>query len=103
MDENNNNEIVNQTAPIENGVQAKTDEIALGNNNAIKIADDVVSIIAGKAVSEISGVAGMAGGFAGWLRRCTAFCLARPVFRHTLCNAHLGTGKWQDHRLPYGL
>lgn len=65
MYENNNNEIVNQTAPIENGVQAKTDEIALGNNNAIKIADDVVAVIAGVAVSEVPGVANMAGGFAG--------------------------------------
>ena len=40
-----------------------TDEIELNNN--IKIADDVVAVIAGKAVSEISGVANMAGGFAG--------------------------------------
>ncbi len=40
-------------------------EITEENNEEIKIADDVVSIIAGKAVSEISGVAGMAGGFAG--------------------------------------
>ena len=31
----------------------------------IQIADEVVSVIAGKAVSEVSGVAGMAGGFAG--------------------------------------
>lgn len=43
----------------------ETIEIAEANNEEIKIADDVVSIIAGKAVSEISGVAGMAGGFAG--------------------------------------
>ena len=41
------------------------------NNNeevvceGIQIADDVVSVIAGKAVSEVNGVAGMAGGFAG--------------------------------------
>lgn len=40
-----------------------TDEIELNDN--IKIADDVVAVIAGKAVSEISGVANMAGGFAG--------------------------------------
>lgn len=40
-------------------------EISEENSEEIKIADDVVSIIAGKAVSEISGVAGMAGGFAG--------------------------------------
>lgn len=32
---------------------------------SIQIADDVVAVIAGKAVSEVSGVAGMAGGFAG--------------------------------------
>ena len=31
----------------------------------IKIADDVVAVIAGVAVSEVPGVAGMAGGFAG--------------------------------------
>lgn len=34
-------------------------------NNGIRIADDVVSVIAGVAVSEVPGVAGMAGGFAG--------------------------------------
>ncbi|MBQ3145457.1 MAG: Asp23/Gls24 family envelope stress response protein [Clostridia bacterium] len=34
-------------------------------NEEIQIADEVISIIAGKAVSEVSGVAGMAGGFAG--------------------------------------
>ena len=43
----------------------ETVEISEANNEEIKIADDVVSVIAGKAVSEISGVAGMAGGFAG--------------------------------------
>ena len=64
MDENNN-EVLNQTAPIEAGVQANTEEITLGNNNAIKIADDVVAVIAGVAVSEVPGVANMAGGFAG--------------------------------------
>ena len=35
------------------------------DNNEIKIADDVVAVIAGVAVSEVSGVFGMAGGFAG--------------------------------------
>ena len=45
---------------VENG------EIALStDNNEIKIADDVVAVIAGVAVSEVSGVADMAGGFAG--------------------------------------
>ena len=41
-------------------------EIALSSdNNEIKIADDVVAVIAGVAVAEVSGVAEMAGGFAG--------------------------------------
>jgi len=44
---------------IENG-----EEIALEGNN-IKIADDVVAVIAGMAVTEVSGVYEMAGGFAG--------------------------------------
>ena len=66
MEENNiSNENVNN-APIENvEVQATGEEISLANNNAIKIADDVVAVIAGVAVSEIPGVANMAGGFAG--------------------------------------
>ena len=34
-------------------------------SEGIKISDDVISIIAGKAVSEVEGVASMAGGFAG--------------------------------------
>ena len=34
-------------------------------DNGVQIADDVVSIIAGKAASEVSGVYSMAGGFAG--------------------------------------
>lgn len=34
-------------------------------NESIKISDDVVAVIAGVAVSEVNGVAGMAGGFAG--------------------------------------
>ncbi len=33
--------------------------------DGIQISDDVVAIIAGKAVSEVNGVAGMSGGFAG--------------------------------------
>ena len=41
-----------------------SEEITLGNNT-IKIADDVVAVISGVAVSEIPGVANMAGGFAG--------------------------------------
>ncbi len=71
MEENNNmgtptgGELTaNVTANTMPNNQANTDEIALGTNN-IKIADDVVAVIAGMAVSEIQGVANMAGGFAG--------------------------------------
>ena len=35
------------------------------NNEGIKISNDVVAVIAGVAVSEVRGVASMAGGFAG--------------------------------------
>ena len=56
---NNYNEIKETNEKVE-----ATEEIALGNNT-IKISDDVVAVIAGVAVSEISGVSGMAGGFAG--------------------------------------
>lgn len=56
-EENNNNVMINQGA----------NEIVVneGDNNKIKIADEVVAIIAGKAVSEIQGVYEMSGGFAG--------------------------------------
>lgn len=45
-------------------VKEVKEEIALENNN-IKIADDVVAVIAGVAVSEVNGVYEMSGGFAG--------------------------------------
>lgn len=54
--ENENNEIT--ITPNEMVVNEE-------NNNKIKIADEVVAIIAGKAVSEIQGVYEMSGGFAG--------------------------------------
>lgn len=53
MEENNQNNESN--VPIE--------EIDEGNNG-IKIANDVISVIAGIAVAEVQGVASMAGGFA---------------------------------------
>lgn len=56
--ENENNEVKEEI--VENG------EIALtSDHNEIKIADDVVAVIAGVAVAEVSGVSEMAGGFAG--------------------------------------
>lgn len=50
----------------ENKEVKENDEIVLSSeNNEIKIADDVVAVIAGVAVSEVPGVAEMSGGFAG--------------------------------------
>ena len=63
MEENNLTETQNSGEVTVNAIQ-NTDEITLGTNN-IKIADDVVAVIAGMAVSEVQGVANMAGGFAG--------------------------------------
>ena len=61
--ENNNGQVQN------NGmVAANTSEeivVNTADNNKIKIADDVVAVIAGKAVTEVQGVYEMSGGFAG--------------------------------------
>ena len=56
MEKENLNE-VNNNEEIKNAEETTAE--------GIKIADDVVAIIAGKAVSEVNGVFGMAGGFAG--------------------------------------
>ena len=48
-----------------NEVEAAAEEVQNEEPNSIKIADDVVAVIAGVAVSEVPGVAGMSGGFAG--------------------------------------
>lgn len=54
---------------MENEEKVKESEITVenadGETSNIQIADDVVSIIAGKAVAEAPGVYAMAGGFAG--------------------------------------
>ena len=52
MEEKNNEEVI----------QEEVNEI---EENGIKIADDVVATIAGKAASEVTGVYSMSGGFAG--------------------------------------
>ena len=51
----------------ENGevVELQEQEEIKTENEGIKISNDVVAVIAGVAVSEVQGVAGMAGGFAG--------------------------------------
>lgn len=45
--------------------QVNNEEVALESNTNIKIADDVIAVIAGVAVAEVPGVAEMSGGFAG--------------------------------------
>lgn len=49
----------------ENEEIVELDDEIKTENEGIKISDDVVAVIAGVAVSEVNGVAGMAGGFAG--------------------------------------
>ena len=52
MEENNNQEVQNE-------------ENVINEAEGIKISNDVVAVIAGVAVSEVPGVYGMSGGFAG--------------------------------------
>lgn len=54
MEENNENELIETT-----------EEIITEGNNSIRISNEAVATYAGIAVSEVSGVYGMAGGFAG--------------------------------------
>ena len=46
-------------------VQEELEQVNEIEENGIKIADDVVATIAGKAASEVTGVYSMSGGFAG--------------------------------------
>ena len=50
---------------MENKEENSKEEINEIEENGIKIADDVVATIAGKAAMEVSGVYSMSGGFAG--------------------------------------
>ena len=45
--------------------EVKEVSVETGDNNDITIANNVVEVIAGVAVSEVPGVAGLSGGFAG--------------------------------------
>lgn len=66
MEEQNIEEVKNEEQV--NSEEVKTEEQVNNEemiNEEIQIADEVISIIAGKAVSEVKGVSGMAGGFAG--------------------------------------
>ncbi len=58
-EENKVNEEKGEVVELEAQEEIKTD------NDGIKISDDVVAVIAGVAVSEVPGVSGMSGGFAG--------------------------------------
>lgn len=48
-----------------NEVEVAQTNMQGGEESGIKISDDVVAVIAGIAVSEVKGVSGMSGGFAG--------------------------------------
>lgn len=54
MEENNNEEVVENV-----------EEISVEGNDTVKIANEAVATYAGIAVSEVQGVYGMSGGFAG--------------------------------------
>ncbi len=56
MDENNLNS---------ENIEENVDEITVEGNDTVKIANEAVATYAGIAVSEVSGVYGMSGGFAG--------------------------------------
>ena len=58
-EENKVNEEKGEVVELDAQEEIKTD------NDGIKISDDVVAVIAGVAVSEVPGVSGMSGGFAG--------------------------------------
>ncbi len=65
-----NKENLENNEKVENQEKGKEEIVELDDeikteNDGIKISDDVVAVIAGVAVSEVAGVAGMAGGFAG--------------------------------------
>ncbi|MBP3255898.1 MAG: Asp23/Gls24 family envelope stress response protein [Clostridia bacterium] len=45
--------------------EVKEEVISVENGNEVRIADEVVAVISGIAVSEVPGVSEMAGGFAG--------------------------------------
>ena len=49
----------------ENGEVVELEEEIKAENEGIQISNDVVAVIAGVAVSEVPGVAGMSGGYAG--------------------------------------
>lgn len=68
VEQKNNPNTANENNEITKKTQNKnTDEVENSENteNGIEISNDVIAVIAGVAVSEVQGVASMAGGFAG--------------------------------------
>lgn len=55
----------NKIEEVEEIKEIEEVEETSSNNDGIEISEDVISVIAGVAVSEVKGVYGMAGGFAG--------------------------------------
>ena len=65
----------NKNIENENGEVIELDEEIKSENEGISISNDVVAVIAGVAVSEVEGVSGMAGGFAGGITEVLSkFC-----------------------------
>jgi uncharacterized alkaline shock family protein YloU len=60
MDEENKSEEINGKV-----LEIETEEGLKASNEEIQISNDVIAVIAGVAVGEVQGVAGMAGSFAG--------------------------------------
>lgn len=54
-----------KTKKVNKEIEVKAAEEVVEETNTIQISDDVIASIAGMAVSEVPGVAEMAGGFAG--------------------------------------
>ena len=64
--QNNNEEQENEVEVNEEGlVETTLADASGGETDEVRIADDVVAVIAGMAVADVPGVAGMSGGFAG--------------------------------------
>ena len=64
-EENSKKEVIENESKEEKIVTNENAENTEDTENGIEISNDVIAVIAGVAVSEVQGVASMAGGFAG--------------------------------------
>ena len=69
--------------------ETKQNEKVEDTENGIEISNDVIAVIAGVAVSEVQGVASMAGGFAGGISEVFS---GKDVKDLKIVNCHLGQG-----------